>query len=194
VLRFGEGCVTALRELLERVFRPERREADADRRARPGLLDRGCYRLKSTASVLGQAVPQRAEELVTPDSDDRIIGAQVRSDRADHVSQQSVTCGMAFAVVDLFEPVDVDAGEHEAPVSAPSAVDLALERDHSKLASEGAGELIDLPTSQLGSRLRAIVGGGDAICRGLLSVADRALTVAGSLVSIGGPLLGLSLR
>ena len=149
--------------------------------------------MKSGASVLGHAVPERADELVTPDSDDRIIGAQVRSDRADDVSQQFVTCGMAFAVVDLFEPVDVDVGEHEASVSAPSAVDLAVERDHSKLASEGAGELVDLRASQLASRPLAIARNDDAICRGLVAVGYRALTVTGSLVSIAGPLLSLDL-
>ncbi len=193
VLRFVESCITALGEMRKSVPRAQLREAHADRRSLPGLLDRRCYRLKSPASVLGHAVPQRADELVTPDSDDRIIGAQVHSDRGDHVSQQLVTCGMAFAVVDLFEPVDVDVGEHEASVSALSSVDLAVERDHSKLASEGAGELIDLRASQLASRPLAIARSADAICGGLVAVGYRLLTVAGSLVSIAGPLLGVDL-
>ena len=87
-------------------------------------------------------------------------------DRADDVAKQPVTCIMAVAVVDLFESVDVDVGEHESRVSVASAVDLALEREQSKLATQRAGELIDLRAAQLGSRLLAIVRGGEAICRG----------------------------
>jgi len=62
----------------------------------------------------------------------------------------------------------------------PSAVDLALEHDHSKLAAEGAGEVIELRVPQLGSRLLVIVRGGSAICRSLLAVGCRALAVGGS--------------
>jgi hypothetical protein len=103
------------------------------------------------------------------------------------VSSGLIARGVALAVVDLFEPVVVDAGEHEVPVSAPSAADLALEHDDSKLATEGSGELINLRAPQLGSRLRTIVRRGDAICRGLLAVGS-------GLVSAKGPLRGIDFR
>jgi hypothetical protein len=95
LLGLVQRSVTALGELLERVFRAQLREAYADRRARPGPRERGCYRLKPAVSVLGHALSQRADELVTPDADDRVIGAQVRLDRGYHVAKQRVARGMA---------------------------------------------------------------------------------------------------
>jgi len=118
-------------------------------------------------------------------------------DCTDHVSQQRVARRMALAIVDLLEPVDVDVGEDEASVSVPSAVDLVLERDYSKLAPESAGELIELGVSQLGSRVLAIVRGGSAVGRRELAVGRRepavGLAVGGGLASIRGPLVGLRL-
>ena len=83
---------------------------------------------------------------------------------------------MAMAVVDLLELIDVDNSEHEASVCVPSAVDFMLERDEATLTAESAGERIELRLPKLPSCLLAVPRGGDAICRGVLTVGCRAGT------------------
>jgi hypothetical protein len=178
-LRLIQGFVSALGELLERVRWVERRKADADRCGRVGVLDRGLYRLESPASVVWRAVTQRAHELVTPDSDDRVIRAKVRLDRTDHFLQQHIACGMALAVVELFELINVDERDHKESGAVPCSVDLTLERDHSELAAQSAGERIELCIPQRLFRELAISRGRRAVCRGVVPVDRRASSFGG---------------
>lgn len=97
-------------ELLERVLGPQLTKARADRCVRMGLLERGADLLESKASLIESAVGQRADELVSSDSDDRVIGAQMGVDRVDHASQQRVACRVTAAVVDLLQPIHVEEG------------------------------------------------------------------------------------
>ncbi|MEO6857549.1 MAG: hypothetical protein ABI323_03050 [Solirubrobacteraceae bacterium] len=133
-------------------------------------------------------------------------------DRTDDVSQQRVARRVTLAVIDLLEPVDVDVGEHQTSVSVPSTVDLAPNLDHSKLATEDAGEMVELRASQIGSRLLAIrrrvhairrrvhaIGGREravhltmaAISCRVNPVVCRVLAVGRVLVSVRSPLLGV---
>jgi len=88
---------------------------------------------------------------------------------------------VTLAVVDPLESVDVYAGERKRFVFVPGAVHLLLERDHSQLATKGAGERVKLSALQLLNRPRAILRGGSAI-------PSRPLTIGGrTRTHLGGP-------
>ena len=101
------------------------------------------------------------------------------SDRRDDRSEQRVARGMALAVVDLLELVDVDEGEDETAGAVTSTVDLPLECEHSQSAAQRAGEWIELRLFQRLFQKLAIPGRGRAIRSGAFAVHRSAGTLGG---------------
>jgi hypothetical protein len=171
VLCLVEGGIATLLEVVEHIAPPQRGEADADRGVLPGeqlLLD-----LREAMLALLQVDPgERADELVAAHPDDRVGGAQLRADRIGHASQQGVARGVAGAVVDALEPVDVDESEHELLVGVASPVDLPLQRQRADTSHVGPRELVDIGVADFCFRLLEVAAR-------LLAVARRALAVAG---------------
>src|SRR5439155_3336942 len=104
---------------------------------------------EAAAGVLEVGVGERADELVPAYPDHRVVGAQVVLYGGDDIAQQRVARGMALAVVELLESVDVHEGEYEPSVSVSSAIDLVFEGGHPEVASVGASELIELSPPEL---------------------------------------------
>lgn len=98
---------------------------------------------------------------------------------------------MAFTVVDLFQPVNVDVGQNKTPVSMARAIHVAFEDEHSHLAAKGAGELVKLSSPQFGPRLFVIFVGSKAVRDCRLAVSSRAFAILQRLPPVRGPLMGL---
>jgi hypothetical protein len=94
------------------------------------------------------------------------------------VAQQRVARGMTLAVVDLFETVDVNEGEHELSITVSRTVDLLLKRDHPQPPSKRAGERIELRESELLCGLLTVARRQSAVRRGLRSVSRRACSIS----------------
>jgi hypothetical protein len=92
------------------------------------------------------------------------------SDSGHDVAQQRVPGGMSLSIVDRFEPVDIDIGEHELHSVSPRAIDITRQHDQSELSSEGTGQLIDLRVPQISPGLLEITHGSGAVRSGLVAV------------------------
>ena len=114
-------------------------------------------------------------------------------DRRRDVAQQRIASRVTLAVVDLLEPVDVDVGENQMPVSVARAVDVALDQQQSDLASKRAGELIKLRASQVSSPQAVIPVRASASFDRRLAIVGRVRTVSGAFGPVDGPLIGCRL-
>ena len=159
-------------------------QTHADGRRLLAVAHSGSHVLDSAAGDGQGAVHKRTEELVASDADKRVIGPQMLLDRVCDRAQEPVAGDMAAVIVDLFESVDVDVGKHEVPVPTARAGDLALEDEHAHHAAEGARELVDLRTLELGRCLLMIAIGRGAICGGRDPVARGAFAISGRLVTV----------
>ncbi len=127
-----------------------------------------------------------AHELVAAEADDRVVGAEVRAHRRDQHPEHAVARGVAVAVVDALEPVDVDVGDDELAVGAPRPVDLVAQGQPPHLAPEGTGEAVEVRALQLGLEAGALQGLVLLLERVAL-VGRAAAALAGRLAVDGGP-------
>jgi hypothetical protein len=170
-------------ELGQRVPIAEYGEADTDRWTRRRLQQRGADFLDPPPGGLEPGIRKPAEELVTADADDRVIGTQLSSERDDDRLQECVAGSVAVPVVELFEPVDINEREYERGTGATGAFDLVLEHHYPRIASVGAGQAIDLRLFQFGAGLAAVCAGLRAVRRRALAVTRGVCTVSRRTVS-----------
>lgn len=82
------------------------------------------------------------EELIAAKTSDRIVGTQRFLDAARHGEQSAVAFGVAEAVVDLLESIDVDEANGERHTEASGASYLANENPFNPAPVEGSGDVI----------------------------------------------------
>jgi hypothetical protein len=145
--------------------------------------------LEATVCDRTYAVAQRADEFVSADPNQRVIGAQVLLDRGGDVTQQRIAGAVTLTVVRLLEAVDIDIREDQMSVSVARAVDLTLEQQQPDLTAERAGELIELGASQVSSAQVVIAIRAGAIFDRRFTISGRVRAVSGAFAAVDGALI-----
>jgi hypothetical protein len=126
----------------------------------------------------------RAHEFVVAVADDNVVGAEVRAQGPAHQLQQRVAGQVTLAVVDLFEPVDVDEGKRKGragsmrPLSSRDISSRPNLRAQPPVSSSAAANFNASTPSAILARLGTV-----ACC--LLAVIDSPSTVIGSVRTVG---------
>ncbi len=172
---------------LETLPRPGRREADADRDAdRPALGGDGIRRhggpdaLGDRRPVLGPGLDEQDREFLAPEPPDRVEGAERRAAGGDEGDQRRVAGGVAVAVVDELEPVEV---EHQQAGILPGAARPVAGADLQEApAGQRPGERIGIGEP---AQLRLQAGAGlDLARQGLVERLQVALLLSQALVGL----------
>ncbi len=74
--------------------------------------------------VLPGSLGEEQEELVAAEAADVVVGAESFGDGLDYAAESGVSSGMALAVVDGLEVVDIDEGDGELLRAAVDALEL----------------------------------------------------------------------
>ena len=124
-------------------------EAAADR-ARIGRRSQlGADRSEALARLEQCHVRHHAEKLVAAETDDQVVGAQLRSDVRHDAGEQLIAGAVALAVVAGLQPDDVGVCDDEPPAIAPAAVELVVEVDKAGGARARSGQRVALGDRQL---------------------------------------------
>jgi hypothetical protein len=132
------------------------------------------------------------EEFVSPVAHGHVVGSDIRSHGLADEAQESVAGWVVLSVVDLFETVDVDEGEHEPAAHPAGALDFADHLNKAELSrpraryvvGRGKFEIVSVfgaRTARLGaltSRLLPVGGGPGAVVSCLGPISRRSHAVA----------------
>jgi hypothetical protein len=164
--------VRARDDLIERLVSFEGRKSDAETRL--SIAHEGNpNHLETALDIIYPNPADAAHKLVPSVAHDRIKRSQVRPHRGYERPQRLVSRGVAVAIIETFQIIEVDKSQHEAPVAPTGTIDLVLQRERAALAAERAGERIDLGRLQLRletldyeGRLGAVTGRATSVACG----------------------------
>ena len=103
-------------------------------------LDGGADALGGLESVLAVVAGEQGDELLATDAGADIAGAEVFGEALRDAGEGGVAAGVAVAVVDLLEVIEVEQEEGEREVVAAGDGDLAGGGERESAAVEQAGE------------------------------------------------------
>jgi hypothetical protein len=169
--------VGALDELGSAVARPERGEADFDRQRIGVGCEHGMDGRKALTGVLDRRAGHYAQKLITAETNDQVIGAQIGADPAHCALKHPVAGGVTVHIVDSLQADDVDIGNRERCARSASTIDLAVKFDQSWPAQARASEVVDLSYSQL-------LDQRVTVCAGLRPVLGGLVTISGCLFAV----------
>ncbi len=142
---------------------------------------RGCQRcrdfLEAWSGIGGREVRHRAKELVTSVADEHVVRADVGPWRLADEPKQCVAGQVAMGVIHLFEPVDVDEGDHKLRADAMRALELVRNLCKTERPRPCTSQFVGRRDRQRIRSFRTTVTCLRAFSRCLCAVVGRAPTV-----------------
>jgi hypothetical protein len=146
--RVNQRGIRSLKKILELIAGTQLAKSDADPpTARPAREVRPDDRATLPSASPVDAADSECE-LVPPEANDRLVGADIRADRRHEISQDVVPGQMTVGVVDPLEPVHVNDREHQRTVRTMGALDLGTQQVLPEPAAESAGEVVEMRAAQ----------------------------------------------